>query len=150
MWPPDLGTQLHAGRQQQGQLGQQQAGQGQGQGQEAAPATSVSHGSCTVAAWFDSLNDLPNHQYDHLLGGRRTREAVQRVGTDTCCGTPAAGGGTGLHGGVRAGEDQQGNTADVGDAGDVDVISFSHFLPIQELLPEKRYLTFPNLVGLGV
>ncbi|GLI67157.1 hypothetical protein VaNZ11_011370 [Volvox africanus] len=28
---------------------------------------------------------------------------------------------------------------------DEDVISFSHFLPLQELLPEKRYLTFPNL-----
>ncbi|GIL91593.1 hypothetical protein Vretifemale_19209 [Volvox reticuliferus] len=26
-----------------------------------------------------------------------------------------------------------------------DVISFSHFLPLQELMPEKRYLTFPNL-----
>ncbi|EFJ47257.1 hypothetical protein VOLCADRAFT_105217 [Volvox carteri f. nagariensis] len=32
-----------------------------------------------------------------------------------------------------------------GGAGGDDVISFSHFLPLQELLPEKRYLTFPNL-----
>ncbi|GIL91595.1 hypothetical protein Vretifemale_19209 [Volvox reticuliferus] len=30
-----------------------------------------------------------------------------------------------------------------------DVISFSHFLPLQELMPEKRYLTFPNLVCNG-
>lgn len=28
-----------------------------------------------------------------------------------------------------------------------DVISFSHFLPHQHLLPEKRMLTFPNLVS---
>ncbi|KAG2434744.1 hypothetical protein HXX76_007632 [Chlamydomonas incerta] len=32
-----------------------------------------------------------------------------------------------------------------GGGGGDDVLSFSHFLPLQELLPEKRYLTFPNL-----
>ena len=32
-----------------------------------------------------------------------------------------------------------------GDA--VDVISFSHFVPDQRLMPEKRYLSYPNLVG---
>jgi hypothetical protein len=29
----------------------------------------------------------------------------------------------------------------------LNVISFSHFLPHQHLLPEKRMLTFPNLVS---
>lgn len=31
--------------------------------------------------------------------------------------------------------------------GRCEVISFSHFLPYQELLPEKRFLTYPNLVS---
>lgn len=30
------------------------------------------------------------------------------------------------------------------------VLSFSHFLPFQELLPEKRYLFYPNLVRLAL
>jgi len=33
-----------------------------------------------------------------------------------------------------------------GSSGHTDVISFSHFLPHQDLLPEKRMLTYPNLV----
>ena len=28
-----------------------------------------------------------------------------------------------------------------------DVISFSHFIPDQRLMPEKRFLMYPNLVG---
>ncbi|KXZ54749.1 hypothetical protein GPECTOR_4g819 [Gonium pectorale] len=32
-----------------------------------------------------------------------------------------------------------------GDGGGDDLISFSHFLPLQSLLPEKRFLTYPNL-----
>jgi hypothetical protein len=32
-------------------------------------------------------------------------------------------------------------------SGDLDLISFSHFLPHQDLLPEKRFLSYPNLVG---
>lgn len=30
----------------------------------------------------------------------------------------------------------------------LDTITFSHFLPHQDLLPEKRLLSFPNLVSM--
>ncbi|KAK9829451.1 hypothetical protein WJX72_005956 [[Myrmecia] bisecta] len=40
---------------------------------------------------------------------------------------------------------QNGGEADPALRGDCDVVSFSHFLPSQELLPEKRFLFYPNL-----
>jgi len=78
------------------------------------------HGGMQLAQWADSLND-------HLAGF---------LGLD----------GVGMPSqtlSLNRSRPHPGS-AGSGDAG-ADVISFSHFLPSQELLPEKRFLTYPNL-----
>lgn len=65
-----------------------------------------------------SGDDSIAHHFDQM-NGNEYREALENIRLDR----------------LRAEEDQD----------DVFVVSFSHFLPYQELLPEKRWLFYPNL-----
>jgi hypothetical protein len=96
------------------------------------------HGSRELAEWLDGLNEEPGTE----------RAAAWQQLWDSLGG----GGGDGRQDGGGGGD---GKAAEIGgeegggSGGAFDVVSLSHFLPYQELLPEKRFLTFPPLVRLG-
>mmetsp|Transcript_21122 Transcript_21122/g.55015 ORF Transcript_21122/g.55015 Transcript_21122/m.55015 type:complete len:159 (+) Transcript_21122:1162-1638(+) len=49
------------------------------------------------------------------------------------------------HQSLKAGSSKEGPALERTSSGNCQAITFSHFLPFQDLLPEKRFLTFPNL-----
>jgi hypothetical protein len=90
------------------------------------------------AAWRALWDDLSRARAgcgDSSGGGSRGNSASGAAGV---IGSSDGGGGGGNMACGRAAE-----------SGGFDVISLSHFLPHQELLPEKRFLSFPPLVSLG-
>lgn len=106
-------------------------------------------GSAATAAWFDAANESSMQQPGYV----RLQQVLQANRNNR------------RHNGSTNGV-EKGMVADVGGMGDpieqssqqlgaeqmlpsqqIDVISFSHFLPHQALLPEKRFLSYPNLVS---
>lgn len=80
-------------------------------------------GAEPTAAWFDAANE----------------SQLQQPGWDMLQQVLAAGSRSNGGGG-------DGGSSCSSSSGHTDIISFSHFLPHQHLLPEKRMLTYPNLV----
>ncbi len=102
-------------------------------------------GDVALAAWMDALNDsLHWGEIERLCNygsagkppglGSQCVESCQQV-TGNC---------------VRASVSATSPTTSPcssSSSSRCDIITFSHFLPFQGLLPEKRFLTYPNLVG---
>ena len=116
----------------------------------------------SVAAYFDTLNDDGRLIFDRGSGGNdgvgSGSSGSSGIDADTGCsksGGSADGGsadGGGDDGGASnaVGGDEGGDgggPVTLGDDADstIPLISFSHYLPKQELLPEKRNLTYPHL-----
>eukprot|EP00200_Dunaliella_tertiolecta_P008280 CAMPEP_0202371874 /NCGR_PEP_ID=MMETSP1127-20130417/3190_1 /ASSEMBLY_ACC=CAM_ASM_000462 /TAXON_ID=3047 /ORGANISM="Dunaliella tertiolecta, Strain CCMP1320" /LENGTH=415 /DNA_ID=CAMNT_0048968257 /DNA_START=130 /DNA_END=1376 /DNA_ORIENTATION=+ len=79
-------------------------------------------GDIALAEWMDSLNDACHW------------DEVERL-----CGKGPE------HQSLKAGSSKEGPALERTSSGNCQAITFSHFLPFQDLLPEKRFLTFPNL-----
>ncbi|KAF5842687.1 hypothetical protein DUNSADRAFT_5763 [Dunaliella salina] len=80
-------------------------------------------GDVALAEWMDSLNDACGWDEVERLCGKGSAHQID----------------------LKAGISKAGAALESDGSGSCEVITFSHFLPFQDLLPEKRFLTFPNL-----
>jgi hypothetical protein len=103
-------------------------------------AANSSCGSCSNNIGSSSSSSSGNQRNNNMQQtGWATLQHVM-AGADTSGSTVrSAAGSTG----GSSGSDAAGGCS----SWQLDMISFSHFLPHQELLPEKRMLTYPNLVS---
>jgi hypothetical protein len=106
-------------------------------------------GAEAVAAWFDHANDHLSAAWEQLLeqpilqhqGQQQAQEQGQVEHSQQLQQpTTEAAAGAGTQRTSTSGNSSSGTSRP-------DIISFSHFLPHQDLLPEKRFLSYPNLVG---
>lgn len=110
------------------------------------------HGSEEVALWMDQLNDRYWGCVEHHAGQDRAGFSNHAT-TNTTTASTVIGNRNSSTCGNRDGSGQGSSTASrqpgsVGANDMCDVITFSHFVPHQELLPEKRCLMYPYLVRL--
>ncbi len=143
VWPEGLWRRGAVPEQACGPGSERARAEGGGEEADGAPRSSPGglaggHGSCAVAAWFDALNDAP--AWPVLAPSpASSRDACAAEATGHA---GHAGGGAEGSGGVRGGAPWPPASSPPPGA----TLSFSHFLPHQALLPEKRFLVFPSLV----
>lgn len=104
------------------------------------------HGGVRVAQWADGLNDVLRWPEDVR---RRMRRACSTAAEETGGVAEQLGAEQRHKQDVRTEMDEVGDGASTARAPDQlpHVISMSHFVPDIRLNPEKRFLTYPNLVS---
>jgi hypothetical protein len=112
-------------------------------------------GSEVTAAWFDDANEsslqqpgwalLQQVQATTVTSSRCSSAGSETSGNSRSNGNGSSGSSSGNSSGDGSGDG--GSSRGTPGKSELDIISFSHFLPHQDLLPEKRMLTYPNLVS---
>lgn len=121
-------------------------------------------GSERLAVVMDQLNELWLQPLQALLAiaspaqahpgssGINTADGPSDSGAVTCASSSSSGSSDDTRNSSEVGTASTNNSWDSSGSGDrssssssYDIVSFSHFLPHQRLLPEKRFLSYPNL-----
>lgn len=112
-------------------------------------------GSEATAAWFDAANESELQQPGWSM---LQQLLISSQGSSSSGGAGGGGGGSNGNGSASAASSSSGGGGSSSNSNSsisqhlnqkLDTITFSHFLPHQHLLPEKRMLTYPNLVNRG-
>jgi hypothetical protein len=98
-------------------------------------------GSEATAAWFDDANESSLQQpgWTMVQQIQATANSSSRSSSSSSSSANSSSDSSGSGSSSSSSSRDQKNR--------LDTISFSHFLPHQHLLPEKRMLTYPNLVS---